>query len=152
MKKIIARNRKAKHNYYIEETVEAGIALAGSEVKSVRAGNVSLAESFVHISPQAHATWVNGYIKEYKASSVFNHEVRRSRQLLLKKKEIRQLQKKIQKKGYTLVPLELYFAGRYAKLKFGLGRGKKKYDKREDLKKKESAREMDRYMKKMGRT
>lgn len=140
------RNRKARHEFHVEETYEAGIALKGTEVKSLRAGKASLGESFAYISNGE--IWLkNMYIKPYEHGSYNNHDERRERKLLLKKKEIREIDKAISQKGKTLVPLKLYFKGGYAKLLIGLATGKKKYDKREDIKEKDVRRELDRKVK-----
>lgn len=140
------RNRKARHEFQVEETYEAGIALKGTEVKSLRAGKASLGESFAYISNGE--IWLkNMYIKPYEHGSYNNHDERRERKLLLKKKEIREIDKAISQKGKTLVPLKLYFKGGYAKLLIGLATGKKKYDKREDIKEKDVRRELDRKVK-----
>lgn len=139
-------NRKARHDFHIEETYEAGIALKGTEVKSIREGKASLNEAFAYLSNGE--LWLkNMYIKPYKFGSYNNHDERRDRKLLLKRKEIREIDKNINQKGYTLVPLKLYFKSGYAKVLVGLARGKKQYDKREDIKQKDVKRELDRKIK-----
>ena len=139
-------NRKARHDYHIEDTYEAGIALKGTEVKSIRAGKASLNEAFAYI--QSGEIWLkNMYIKPYEYGSRYNHDERRNRKLLLKKKEIREIDKHLTQKGKTLVPLKLYFKNGYAKLLIGIARGKKRYDKRDDIKEKDVKRELDRKVK-----
>ncbi len=133
--RVIARNKKARHNYEILEEYEAGIVLKGSEVKSVRQGKVSIVESFARV--EDGELWLeNMYIAPYeKASAVFGHDPRRRRKLLMHKKEIRRLAGKLAQKGLTLIPLEVYINDRgLVKVKLGLARGKKKYDKRESIK------------------
>lgn len=139
-------NRKARHDFHIDETYEAGIALKGTEVKSIRAGKASINEGFAYLN--RGEIWLkNMYIKPYEFGSYNNHDERRDRKLLLKRKEIREIDKSINQKGFTLVPLKLYFKGGYAKLLIGLGRGKKQYDKRDDIKEKDTKREIDRRIK-----
>lgn len=140
------QNRKARHDYKIEETFEAGVALKGTEVKSIRDGKASLNEAFAYI--MNGEVWLkNMYVKPYKFGTYNNHDERRDRKLLLKRSEIREIDKYINQKGYTLVPLKLYFKRGYAKILVGLGRGKKSYDKREDIKEKDMRRELDRKIK-----
>ncbi len=140
------KNRKARHEFHVDETYEAGLALRGTEVKSLRDGKASLNEAFAYI--KNGEIWLkNMYIKPYEHGSYNNHEERRERKLLLKKKEIREIDKAISQKGKTLVPLKLYFKNGYAKLLIGLATGKKKYDKREDIKEKDVRRELDRKVK-----
>ncbi len=142
----VLKNRKARHEFHIEETYEAGIVLKGSEVKSIRAGKASLAESFAYM--KNGEVWLKEmYIKPYEFASYQNHDERRERKLLLKKSEIREIDKAINQKGYALVPLKLYFKGGYAKILIGLAKGKKQYDKREDIKEKDVRRELDRKVK-----
>lgn len=139
-------NRKARHDFHIDDTYEAGIVLKGTEVKSIRAGKASLNEAFAYL--QNGEVWLkNMYVKPYKFGSYANHDERRDRKLLLKKSEIREIDKYINQKGFTLVPLKLYFKGGYAKILIGLARGKKEYDKREDIKEKDIRRELDRKIK-----
>lgn len=139
-------NRKARFDFHIEDTYEAGIALQGTEVKSLRDGKASLQEAFAYLN--AGEVWLkNMYIKPYKFASYNNHDERRDRKLLLKKREIREIDKHISQKGYALVPLKLYFKHGYAKLLLGLARGKKQYDKREDIKEKDVRRELNRRIK-----
>lgn len=139
-------NRKARHDFHVDETFEAGIVLKGTEVKSIRSGKASLNESFAYL--RNGEVWLkNMYIKPYEFGSFYNHDERRDRKLLLKKKEIREIDKNINQKGFTLVPLKLYFKGGYAKVLLGLARGKKQFDKREDIKQKDVKREIDRKIK-----
>jgi SsrA-binding protein len=139
-------NRKARHDYHIDDTYEAGIVLKGTEVKSIRDGKASLNEAFAYLNDGE--VWLkNMYIKPYKFGSYANHDERRDRKLLLKRREIREIDKQINQKGFTLVPLKLYFKGGYAKVLMGLARGKKQYDKREDIKEKDVRRELDRKIK-----
>lgn len=145
--KVIATNRKARHNYHIEADFEAGIVLVGTEVKSIREGRVSFKDAYadikngevflrqLHISPYSHAYYSN-------------HESLRTRKLLLHNYEIRKLQIKIKERGYTLVPLKIYLKNNKVKVQIGLGRGKKLYDKRESIKKKDLKRDLDRERKK----
>lgn len=140
------KNRKARFEYFVEDTYEAGIALKGTEVKSLRAGKASLNEAFAYISNGE--IWLkNMYIKPYEFASYDNHDERRDRKLLLKRKEIREIDKHLSQKGQTLVPLKLYFKEGYAKLLIGLAKGKKQYDKRENIKEKDVKRELDRKIK-----
>ena len=137
------KNRKARHEYDVEETYEAGIVLKGTEVKSLRDGKASLQEAFAYL--QDDEVWLRDmYIKRYKHGSYTNHEERRPRKLLLNKREIRELDKAVSQKGYTIAPLKLYFKKGYAKVLIGLARGKKKYDKREDIKERDTKRELER--------
>ena len=139
------RNRKAWHDYHVEETVEAGLMLAGTEVKSVRAGKVTLTGGFVVIE-DGEAWLVEVYIAPYEQGSMFNVDPRRRRKLLLNRREIDKLDTKVQAKGWTLVPLAVYFKHGYAKLEVGLCRGKREYDKRDALRDRESQREAERAM------
>ncbi len=137
------QNRKARHEFSIEETFEAGIVLKGTEVKSLRQGKASLQEAFAYLKDGE--VWLRDmYIKPYEQGSYANHDERRQRKLLLKRREIREIEKYINQKGYTLVPLKLYFKGGYAKILLGLARGKKTYDKREDIKERDTKRELER--------
>jgi len=141
--KIIARNRRARHDYHIEDVVEAGLVLTGTEVKSLRAGRASLTDGFGQITD--HEAWLHGvHIPQYTQGTWTNHEPRRIRKLLLHRKEIDRLARSIQEHGLTLVPLSLYFKDGKAKIELGLARGKRSYDKRQDLAKRDAAREIDR--------
>ncbi|WP_027964306.1 SsrA-binding protein SmpB [Halalkalibacillus halophilus] len=142
----IATNRKASHDFFIEETFEAGLVLKGTEIKSIRAGRVNLKDSFARIS-KGEVYVHNLHIAEYVQGNQFNHEPTRARKLLLHKKEINQLIGATQQKGYSLIPLKMYIKNGVAKLLIGLGKGKKKYDKREDLKQKAIKREVERAIK-----
>jgi SsrA-binding protein len=144
--KIVCVNRKARHDYFIEETYEAGLVLTGSEVKSLREGKANLKDSYARFL-RGEAFLVNSHISAYPAANQFNHEPTRSRKLLLHQREIDRLSGKIQEKGLTLVPLRLYFKNGRAKVELGLARGKKLYDKRETLKQKTARREVERSLK-----
>lgn len=137
------QNRKARHEFSVEETFEAGIVLKGTEVKSLRDGKASLQEAFAYLMDGE--VWLRDmYIKRYSHGSYANHDERRKRKLLLKRREIREIEKYINQKGYSLVPLKLYFKKGYAKILLGLAQGKKKYDKREDIKERDTKRELER--------
>ena len=139
-RKVVAVNRKAWHEYFIEETYDAGICLSGTEVKSIRAGKISLAESFAKV--ENDEVWlVNLYITPYEFGNRFNPDPRRPRKLLLHRFEIEKLKAITQQKGLTLVPLKIYFERGYAKIELGLGKGKKLYDKRDSIAEKDAQRE-----------
>jgi SsrA-binding protein len=141
--KVLATNRKAYHNYSIEDTLEAGIALSGSEIKSIRAGRVSLGEAYVRL--EGGELWlINAHIARYTAASLQNHEPTRKRKLLLHRKEIAMLTTKTAEKGFTLVPLKLYIKGRIAKAEIALARGKRLFDKRQVIIRREAEREIGR--------
>ena len=141
--KLVANNKKAYHDYFIEEKYEAGIELFGTEVKSIRQGKCSIKEAYVDIDHgEAFVEGMN--ISPYEKGNIFNREPLRRRRLLLHKKEINKLAGQVQAKGYTLMPLQVYFKGGRVKLEIGLARGKKMYDKRDDLKKKAMRRETER--------
>jgi SsrA-binding protein len=141
--KVIARNRRALHDYAVEETFEAGVALTGTEVKSLRAGRASLVEGFGLVSDGE--VWLhNVHIPEYAMGTWTNHLPRRTRKLLLHRREIDRLARKTTEQGLTLVPLSLYFKDGKVKVELALARGKRTYDKRQDLAKRDAAREMDR--------
>ena len=141
--KTVATNRKAFHNYHIGDSVEAGIALTGSEIKSVRSGRVSLGDAYVR--PERGELWLlNAHIARYEASSYLSHEPTRPRKLLLHRKEIDNLTSKVSEKGLTLVPTRLYIKGSIAKVEVALAKGKKLYDKRESINRREVERELDR--------
>lgn len=144
--KIIAQNKKAFHDYFVEEKYEAGISLCGTEVKSIRAGGVNLKDSYC--SFEGGEIFVTGmHISPYEHGNIFNREPRRDRKLLMHRREIMKLQGLVQQKGYTLVPLSLYFSRGYIKVEIGLCRGKKLYDKRDADAKRQADRDMDRHMK-----
>ncbi len=137
-------NRKARHDYFIEETIEAGIALVGSEIKSIRAGRINLTESYVRIE-RGEAVLLNAHIATWlQAGTHFNHEPLRSRKLLLHQAEIRHLKQKTEQKGLTLVPLKMYFVRGKAKLEVGVAKGKKLYDKRDAMAERDSKLEIAR--------
>lgn len=142
----IATNRKARHDYLIEETYEAGLALTGTEIKSARAGRVNLKDGFIQIRND-EAWMMNVHINEYEQGNQFNHDPLRNRKLLLHKKEIRKLAGVVQEKGITIVPLKMYFKKGFAKVLIGVGRGKKQFDKRETIKRREQDRDMRRTIK-----
>lgn len=145
-KKTVARNRKATHEYHIIDTYEAGIVLVGPEVKSIRAGKVSLTEAFARID--GSEAFLHGmHISPYGPASMWNVDPTRPRKLLLNRREIRKLIGATQQEGFTLVPLELYLKDGYVKVALALGRGKKLFDKRDDIKKRDAAREMQRAIK-----
>ena len=144
--KVITHNRKAYHNYQMLESIEAGIALTGTEIKSIREGRVSLAEAYVR--PEKNELWLlNAHIARYDPGSYMGHEPVRPRKLLLHRKEINILESKVAERGLTLVPTRLYLKDSHAKLEVSLGRGKKLYDKRETIAKRDSDREMERVVK-----
>lgn len=141
------KNRKARHDYFVEETYEAGIVLKGTEVKSLRQGKASFTDSFAYMD-HGEVYLKDLYIKEFDQGSYNNHDPRRVRKLLLKKSEIQKIDKAISQKGFTIVPLKIYFKHGYAKVLLGLARGKKQYDKRADIAKKDMKRELERNLKK----
>jgi len=142
-KKIIASNRRARHDYTIEDTVEAGLVLTGTEVKSLRAGRATLSDGFGQISDGE--AWLHGvHIPEYTQGTWTNHDPRRIRKLLLHRKEIDKLASSVSERGLTLIPLSLYFSDGKVKIELGLARGKRTYDKRQDLAKRDAAREVER--------
>ncbi|MCL0092044.1 SsrA-binding protein SmpB [Dehalococcoidales bacterium] len=146
MIKTIATNRKAYHNYHLGDSLEAGIVLTGTEIKSIRAGGVSLADAYVR--PEAGELWlVNAHIARYEAGSYLSHEPRRRRKLLLHRKQIDTLTSKVLEKGLTLVPVKLYIKDNIAKVEVALARGKKLYDKRESIARRETEREIGRAIK-----
>lgn len=144
--KVLAQNKKVGFDYYIEETIEAGIVLSGTEIKSVRNGKVQLKDSFILI--RNGEAWIsNMHINTYEQGNIFNHDPVRVRKLLLHKRQIQQLNIDVKRDGYTIVPLKMYIKDGYAKVLIGLGKGKKNYDKRADMKKKEAKRDMARAVK-----
>jgi SsrA-binding protein len=144
--KIICQNKKAYHEYSIEETVEAGIQLLGTEVKSLREGKSNLKDSYVTIK-NSEVFLLNCHISPYSFGNVMNHDPLRTRKLLLHYKEIQRLKGMSQQKGYTLIPLKIYFKGPYAKVEVGLAKGKRLYEKREVIKEREARRAVERAMK-----
>ena len=148
--KIVADNRKARHLYFIESTLEAGLVLAGSEVKSLRTGKANIAESYA-MAKGGELFLVNAYIPEYTQASRFNHEPRRVRKLLVHKREAAKLAAAIQREGMTLIPLKLYFNAKgRAKVELGIAKGKKLHDKRETEKKRDWARDKARLLRNRG--
>lgn len=148
--RLAAQNRKARHNYTIEESLEAGLVLTGSEVKSLREGRANIAESYAR-EKDGEIFLINAHIPEYKQAGQFNHDPRRARKLLLQRRQINRLIGAVQRQGVTLIPLKLYFNDRgLAKLELGLGRGKKKYDKREAEKMRDWNRQKARLMREKG--
>ncbi|WP_434311141.1 SsrA-binding protein SmpB [Hominifimenecus sp. rT4P-3] len=141
--KLIANNKKARHDYFIEDTYEAGISLAGTEVKSLRMGKCSLKESFIKDN-RGELFIYNMHISPYEKGNIFNKDPLRIRKLLLHRYEINKLLGKATAKGYTIVPLQVYFKGSLVKVQIGLAKGKKLYDKREDIAKKDLRREAER--------
>ena len=140
--KLIANNKKAYHDYFIEEKYEAGISLAGTEVKSLRQGKCSIKESFIRI--EKGEVFIYGmHISPYEKGNIFNKDPLRVKKLLLHKYEINKMAGKIAEKGYTLVPLQVYFRGSLVKVEIGLAKGKKLYDKRQDIAKKDQKREAE---------
>lgn len=141
--KVVATNRKARHDYIIEDTYEAGIALLGSEIKSIRAGQVNLRDSYATIR-DGEVWLLNAHISAYQQASYQNHEPRRERKLLMHRREINRLTGKLQEKGLTLVPLRIYLKNSRAKVELGLARGKKTFDKRQTLREKSDRRQIER--------
>ncbi|WPZ33027.1 SsrA-binding protein SmpB [Thalassobaculum sp. OXR-137] len=149
-RKEVARNRRARHEYMIEETLEAGLMLTGSEVKSLREGRASISESYAG-DEKGDLALINAHIPEYKPAEPFNHEPRRVRRLLVHRKERDKLLGMIRREGYTIVPMSLYFNDRsIAKLEIGLARGKKMADKRQDVKKRDWERQKARLLREKG--
>lgn len=149
-RKIIAENRRARHEYFIEDVIEAGLVLTGTEVKALREGKANIAESYA--SPEGGEIWlINSNIPEYSAGNRENHEPKRKRKLLLHKREVARLAQAVERKGYTLTPLKLYFNERgRAKLELGLGRGKKLHDKRDTSKERDWNRQKQRLLREQG--
>ncbi len=146
----VATNRKAHHDYFIEETIEAGLSLQGTEVKSLRLGLANLADSYVLVRNE-EAFLFNANISPYPHGNIMNHEPLRTRKLLLHKEEIRKILSKMTQKGYALIPLKIYFVRGKAKTLIGLAKGKKAHDKRDTIKEKESRRELERVVKERNR-
>lgn len=145
-KKLIANNKKVYHDYFLEEKYETGIALAGTEVKSLRMGKCSIKEAFVRIENEEIIIY-GMHISPYEKGNIFNKDPLRPKKLLMHKQEIKKLVGKIKEKGYTLVPIEVYFSGSLVKVEIALARGKKLYDKRQDIAKKDQKREAARELK-----
>jgi SsrA-binding protein len=141
--KLLAKNRRAFHEYEVEEKLECGIALEGTEVKSIRDGKLSFSDSYGRI--RNGELWLIGFhVAEYKQGNIYNHEPLRDRKLLVHREEIKRLKRKVDERGYTLVPLSIYLKGDMIKVEMGLCKGKKLYDKREDLKRKAQKRDAER--------
>jgi len=141
--KVVATNRKARHEYFILDTYEAGISLQGSEIKSIRAGQISLAEAYVQVDGE-QAWLVEAHVAPYEQASHYNHEPRRPRKLLLHKSEIRTIWNDVRKKGVTVIPLQVYLKNGRAKVEIAVARGKKLYDKRQDIARRDAERELQR--------
>lgn len=144
--KMVAQNRKAYHDYSIEETLEAGLVLVGTEVKSLRDGRISLRDSYVEIR-RGEAWLVGSSISHYAQGNIWNHEPGRDRKLLLHRQEIDRLRGRVEERGYSVVPTKVYFRDGRAKVEVGLAKGKKLYDKRADIAKRDADRDMEREMK-----
>lgn len=144
--KLIAKNPTAYHNYTVEDTLEAGIVLSGTEIKSIRMGKVNLKDTYASIK-NGEAYIYGMHISPYEHGNIFNKNPLRDRKLLIHKKEIHKLLGLIKQKGYSLIPIELYFKGSFVKLKLGIGKGKKLYDKRQDLAKKDAQRQINMQLK-----
>jgi SsrA-binding protein len=147
--KIVATNRKASHEYFLLEKYEAGIALQGSEIKSVRAGQISLSEAYIQIEG-GDAWLVDAHIAPYTQASIFNHEPKRPRRLLLHRQEIRRLWNDIRQKGMTIIPTRVYIKEGIAKVEIAVAKGKKLYDKREAIAKRDAMREVERVTRRRG--
>lgn len=144
--KIIAQNKKARHDYFVDETYEAGVVLTGTEIKSVRAGAVNLKDSYCSFE-NGEILAVGVHISPYEQGNRFNHQPLRDKKLLMHRKEILKLQGRVQQKGFSVIPLSLYFSGSYVKMEIGLCRGKKLYDKRESDAERQADRTMERHLK-----
>lgn len=144
--KVVARNRKARHDYFVLETLEAGIALKGTEIKSIRAGQISLKEAYVRVNGE-EAWLVNAHVAPYDPASRENHDPLREKKLLLHKREIENLYAEVRQKGTTIIPLQVYLRNGKAKVEIGVVKGKRKYDKREAIKKRDAQRDIDRAFK-----
>lgn len=141
--KVVATNRKASHDYFLLERLEAGIALQGSEIKSIRQGQISLAEAYVQIDGR-EAWLMDAHIAPYEQASIYNHEPRRPRRLLLHRKEIRELWNQVRQKGFTIIPTRVYLKEGRAKVEIAVAKGKKLFDKRQALAKRDAQREIER--------
>ncbi|KAF0143371.1 MAG: SsrA-binding protein [Nitrospirae bacterium] len=146
---VVCQNRKAFHDYHIEETIEAGISLLGTEVKSLRAGQANLKDSYVLVKDN-EVFLLNCHISPYSHGNITNHEPLRTRKLLLHRKEIERLRGKVAQKGYTLIPLKVYFKGSMAKVEVGLAKGKQVFEKRDKIKEREAKREIARAIRNRG--
>jgi SsrA-binding protein len=144
--KFVCQNKKAYHDYHIEETIEAGMALLGTEVKAIKEGKVNLKDSYVMVK-DSEVFLLNCHISPYSHGNIMNHDPLRTRKLLLHRKEIERLRGKTAVKGFTLIPLKLYFKGPFAKVEIGLAKGKQLFEKRETIKEREAKRDIERAMK-----
>ena len=142
--KMVANNKKAYHDYFIDDKFEAGIELFGTEVKSIRMGKCSIKEAFIKIESDGQVYVFGMHISPYEKGNIFNRDPLRPKKLLMHKNEIRKLEQKIKEKGYTIVPVEVYFKGSLVKVQIALAKGKKLYDKRNDIAKKDMRREAER--------
>ena len=149
-KKVMVQNRRARHEYYVEETMEAGLSLFGTEVKSIRQGKANLTDAYIRVR-NGEAYVVGMHISPYEQGNIFNRDPLRDKKLLLHKREIAKLNASTMREGYTLIPLSVYFYGNYAKMDVGICKGKKLYDKRESLKQRDDKREMERAVARAGR-
>jgi SsrA-binding protein len=141
----VAGNRRVYHDYFVDETMEAGLVLTGTEVKSVRAGRVNLREAYARVDSGEVWLW-NAHISPYEQGNRYNHEPRRTRKLLLHRNEIKRLSTTMKKKGYTLVPIRIYFKRNHAKVELGLARGKRMFDKRDTMAERDAQRDIERAM------
>jgi SsrA-binding protein len=151
--KRVAENRKARHDYFIDDIYEAGIALVGTEVKSLREGRINLRDSYVEVKGPAHAPelfLVGAHISAFEQGNIWNHEPLRVRKLLLHKHEIERIAQRVRERGYTVVPTKVYFKDGRAKIEIGLARGKKLYDKRHDMAERDAKRDMQRALRGRG--
>jgi len=143
-KKVISSNKKAYFDYLLFDKFEAGICLLGTEIKSIRKNGSNLKDSYVKITDNLEAYLINSHISAYEFGNIYNHDPKRDRKLLLNKKEILKILNKVKQEKYTIVPTQMYFSGRYVKIEIALAKGKKLYDKREALKKKDISRNLER--------
>ncbi|KAF0184205.1 MAG: SsrA-binding protein [Nitrospirae bacterium] len=147
---VVCKNSKAYHDYFIEDRIEAGMVLVGTEVKSLRAGRANLTDSYVLIKDN-EVFLLNCHISPYSHGNIMNHEPTRTRKLLMNRKEVERTRGKLIQKGFTLIPLKIYFKGSYAKVEVGLCKGKAQYEKRESIKEREAKREIDKTLKERNR-
>jgi SsrA-binding protein len=143
--KVIATNRKAKHDYFILDSFEAGLVLQGSEIKSIRGGQISLNEAYIR-TDGIDAWLIDAYIAPYKQANIYNHDPKRPRKLLLHAKEIEEIHNNVKQKGVTIIPLRVYMKSGLAKVEIAIAKGKKNYDKRADLAKRDAEREIQRHL------
>lgn len=144
--KIVSQNKKAGHDYFLLETFEAGIKLTGTEIKSIRLGKTNINDAYIQVKNNKIVI-INMFISKYEQGNIFNHDERRTRELLLHKKEIIKITQKMTQEGFALIPTKTYFVGSLLKVEFAVAKGKKLYDKREDLKEKDSKRRMEKTIK-----